>query len=101
MSPPRFRAESGVRELAYTVTDDLDFLDLQRSRPEPLWPFDFMLQITFESAPGFTVQGATGFDNDPFEFPVIKPHLHTAVAQAVMSEQFRQMDAAKVPHRHA
>jgi hypothetical protein len=94
--PPRFRAESGVRELAYTVTDDLDFLDLQRSRPEPLWPFDFMLQITFESAPSFTDQGTAEFDNDPFEFPMIKQHLHVAVTQAIASEHFKQMDAARV-----
>jgi hypothetical protein len=94
--PPHFRAESGVRELPYTVTDDLDFLDLQRSRPEPLWPFDFMLQITFESAPAFPSGGTTEFDNDPFEFPVIKQHLHTAVAQAIASEHFKQMDAARV-----
>jgi hypothetical protein len=96
MYPPRLRPESGVRELEYPVTEDLDFLDLRRSRSEQLWPFDFMLQITFESPPVFDRSDESDFDKDPFEFPAIKPRIHQLVAQSIASPHFAEMDAARV-----
>ena len=49
--PPELRAESGVREQSYVLGGDLDFLDLQATRADTLWPFDFMLQVTFDFPP--------------------------------------------------
>jgi len=94
MPPPQLRAESGVREAPYQLNADLNFLDLHRSGSEPLSPFDFMLQVTFESPP--RDENASEDDKHPFEFPLLKPHLHDAVAQFITSGWFRNMDASRV-----
>jgi hypothetical protein len=96
LPPPRLRAESGVREQSYALDGDLDFLDLQAKREDPLWPFDFMLQITFDSPAYFAdADSGSDFDAKPFEFPVIKDEIHAAVAEAVTSGSFNVADAER------
>jgi hypothetical protein len=92
--PPQLRVESGVREATYQLGDDLAFLDLHRSRADLLWPFDFMVQVTFESPPRDA--NASEDDTHPFEFPLLKPHIHDAVAKSVASGLFGTMDAPRV-----
>lgn len=94
--PPTPRPESGVRESPYRLTDDLDFLDLGRRSGEALWPFDFMLQITFDSPPEFSRPNDPEFDPNPFEFPAIKQRIHQDVAAAIGSGRFGVPDAARV-----
>jgi hypothetical protein len=87
--------ESGVREAAYQLGDDLDFLNLHRSRSEPLWPFDFTVQVTFETPPRDA--DAPEDDKHPFEFPALKPHIHQAVAKLITSgSSSAAMNAPKV-----
>jgi hypothetical protein len=93
--PPQL-PESGVRESPYRLTDDLDFLDLGRHSGVALWPFDFMLQITFDSPPEFSSSNDPEFDSNPFEFPAIKQRIHQDVATAIGSGQFDIPDAARV-----
>lgn len=94
--PPTPRPESGVRESPYQVTDDLDFLDLSRHSGAALWPFDFMLQITFDSPPEFSRPNDPEFDPNPFEFPAIKQRIHEDVAAAIGTDQSDIPDAARV-----
>ena len=94
--PPSPRPESGVRESPYRLTKDLDFLDLGRHADAPLWPFDFMVQITFDSPPEFTSPNEFEFDVNPFEFPLINEQIHRDVAAAVASGKFDVPDSARV-----
>jgi hypothetical protein len=96
--PPQVRPESGVREQPYEVDKDLSFLDLGADHRDALWPFDFMLQETFESPPFFSEKFANGefaFDEDPFEFPAIKGLIHSAVATALRHDNLDIPDAGR------
>lgn len=68
---PEFQIWSGVRELPYTLDNNLNFLRPQAGKP--LWPFDFVLQTAF------TRQGLIGddevSDETPWEFPTLHARL--------------------------
>jgi hypothetical protein len=93
--PPDLFAESGVRELDYSLDETLDFLDLNAVRDNRLWPFDFMLQVTFESPPYFKGDSGADYDPDPFEFPAIKDRINAEVVSAVLDQGMLGPDAER------
>ena len=93
--PPEFTFWSGVRETEFSVDPDLGFM----KRPagvgpaQRLWPFNFMLQVAFTSAPAFTPGDTETYNDDkPWEFPALRNQIMTAVDQG-MSPTHRQVVA--------
>lgn len=83
--PPRMFSESGVREVPYTADPDLGFLDIGRHGGEDIWPFDFMLQVTFET-PAMFGAGGPGqdvVDEVPFEYPALHGWINKRVHDAI------------------
>lgn len=100
--PPTFQIWSGVRERAYAITDDLSFLlgpRVPTGSENALWPFDFMLQVSFTSAPAFALgseKPSEYVDQDPWAFPELHADINRTIAQAVeknatLSEHLREM----------
>jgi hypothetical protein len=81
--PPTLFSESGVREMNYAMDPELSFLDLKRAR-SATWPFEFMLQVTFESPRYFTEdRGTVSFDETPFEYPNLKTWIGDKVSLGI------------------
>ncbi|MEI9970696.1 MAG: hypothetical protein WDO73_00855 [Ignavibacteriota bacterium] len=84
---PTFQIWSGVRELPYRVDRNLTFLiGDAKTRQDPLWPLDFMLQVAFTSAPAFG--SSTGnrmeyTDTTPWEFPDLHDGIRHLIAEQV------------------
>jgi hypothetical protein len=85
--PPQSTPESGVRERSYRVDRELSFLNLNAPGRDMLWPFDFVLELTFESPRSFS-KDDKGSDREeiPFEFPRIHTWLNEQVMVGVLSE---------------
>jgi len=86
--PPTFQIWSGVRERPYTVAGDLSFLRPQRAPVSErlLWPFDFLLQVSFTSAPAFAEGGGNPgeyTDKQPWEFPELHSNINKRIEEAV------------------
>lgn len=97
LPPPTFFPESGVRERPYSLDRELSFLDLSRQRDDPAWPFDFMLQVTFESPRYFAPERqSVTFDEAPFEFPALHEWIHREVTQGIRAGAFPALDAARI-----
>lgn len=83
--PPEMFSESGVREVPYAADRDLAFLDLKRYGAEDTWPFNFMLQVTFETPPMFGAggPGEEVIDEVPFEYPALNGWINNRVRGAI------------------
>ena len=64
--PPETTEWSGVRERGYTLDRELKFILAQKH--DDLWPFRFMVQTVFTSAPEFLADGNSDFSPKPWEF---------------------------------
>ncbi len=83
--PPETIVWSGVREQNYALDPDLQFLASQK-RQGSFSPLDFMLQVSFTSAPAFLPAGqdADSYDDpEPWEFPQLKSVIPRSVAAGV------------------
>ncbi|TCU73817.1 hypothetical protein EDE08_104156 [Bradyrhizobium sp. R2.2-H] len=85
--PPSLFSESGVRETNYVLDDQLSFLDL-RSAKGATWPFEFMLQVTFETPRYFAEERSTlSFDETPFEYPNVKAWISDRVSKGIAADR--------------
>lgn len=100
--PPSFLIWSGVREQAYSMTDDLSSLVGPQGTgggESVLWPFDFMLQVSFTSAPAFAPSGikpSEYVDRNPWDFPELHAAINRRIAQVVeedpaLSDHLKEM----------
>ncbi|MGE4278928.1 MAG: hypothetical protein AB7G62_05035 [Magnetospirillum sp.] len=83
--PPQMFSESGVREVPYAADPELGFLAIGQRGAEDTWPFDFMLQVTFET-PAMFGAGGPGkdvVDEVPFEYPVLHGWINKQVRDAI------------------
>lgn len=64
--PPETTVWSGVREREYTLDQELEFILAQKH--DELWPFRFMVQTVFTSAPEFLSDENKDFITRPWEF---------------------------------
>ena len=79
--PPAFQIWSGVRELPYTIDQNLDFL-LQKK--DELWPFSFLVQVAFTTQPQFAPNALAGYaDTTPFELPFLAERVRASVARGI------------------
>jgi len=94
--PPDFEQWSGVREMAYSLDPTLNFaLTRNPQSTQPLWPFEFLVQIAFSSPPyGASKKRKwyeddseldTLYDKQPWEFPMLQQPLQSAVTNAIRS----------------
>ena len=88
--PPEFQIWSGVRELPWKLDGDLAFLKLPPGADPQLWPFEFILQVAFTSAPAHLpnrqdVESYT--DDNPWEFPDLKQFIAEAVRNGIGKDQ--------------
>jgi len=90
-----FEPWSGVRERQYRVTSDLSFLSAPSgdSLDDELWPFDFIVQIAFTSAPINLPDSEQDqyVDKTPIEFDEIKPQIHQLVEQGITRDGMQPM----------
>jgi hypothetical protein len=86
MLPPKFVPESGVREIPYTLDRDLSFMRQDATSSNPLWPFDFVLELIFES-PRYFAQEQHGSvpEETPYEFPAIHEWINDRVWAGVQT----------------
>lgn len=84
--PSDFQIWSGVRERPYQLDSDLKFLE--RPAADSLWPFDFMLQTAFVSNRDDSEEE---LDADPWEFPLLKDEIQSAVAKGGAQTQHREI----------
>jgi hypothetical protein len=95
LPPPFLFSESGVREQAYTLGPDLEFLDLNRPRAAT-WPFSFIIQVTFETPPSFARDREKSFDEHPFEYPALKSWIDQRVTLGIATTRAANFDAPRV-----
>jgi hypothetical protein len=88
-----FEPWSGVRERKYRITSDLAFLRAPSGvgLEDRLWPFDFIVQITFTSPPVNLPEKEQDryVDERPIEFVDIQPRIAELVSAGIDSGGFR------------
>jgi hypothetical protein len=93
--PAGFEPWSGVRERKFRITSDLSFLRAPAANTDEgrLWPFDFIVQIAFTSAPVSLPdkQQDQYVDRQPVEFEKIRPAITKLVAEGIDRSGFRPM----------
>jgi hypothetical protein len=94
-SPPSLFSESGAREQTYSLTPDLEFLDLKRAR-RTTWPFSFIVQVTFETPGLFAGDPEKDFDEHPFEYPALKIWFDRKVTSGIAAIKEPGFDAPRV-----
>lgn len=92
LPPPEFQIWSGVREREYALDPTLSFLKPSgKGADAQLWPFDFMLQVAFTSAPLIQGQEDENYtDEKPWEFPSIAGAIRTEVLKGIQADGNRQ-----------
>lgn len=84
--PPFFQSESGVRERQYELDRDLSFLRNRPAAGDPLWPFDFVLEIVFESPREFgQTDDGKALPETPFEFPALRQWVNEEVERGIQA----------------
>ena len=77
-----YLVDSGVREVAYTLDNDFDFL-IGRNAKDKSWPLDFIIQAVPQTARGQDVNLGDG--TDPWVFPAIEREIREMVAEGIAS----------------
>jgi hypothetical protein len=87
-----FQPWSGVREKHFRIDRNLEFLKTDASASDPLWPFDFLVQIAFKSPPVNLPERKQEQYTDvkPVEFDSIKDKIAQLVAAGIARNRKQQ-----------
>lgn len=84
--PPDWQIWSGVREQSFHLDPELNFAKPQAAKKDSgLWPFDFMVQVSFTTPPIGTKADdiSDAVDDEPWAFPKLKPFVRHSVAALI------------------
>lgn len=76
-----FLVDSGVREVAFLLDEDLNFLTGHDRAGDDLWPLDFMIQAVPQTVSGQDVRIEEGWE--PWRFATIEPQIRQLITQGI------------------
>ncbi|WP_446744488.1 hypothetical protein [Silvibacterium acidisoli] len=84
VDPPTYETWSGLRELPFTVDENLSFMQSEASgTSNSLWPFDFLIQVAFTSTPSYGEGSGDNHDREADLNPWTFTSIHGTVLNAV------------------